>query len=64
MFLLKQTDNFMGNLSANTIKHVSKMELHIILSTLEKFECWDQSFNNEILAGEMVVDAGHPHSLI
>ncbi len=30
----------MVNLSTNTIKHVSKMELYIILSTLEKSERW------------------------
>ncbi len=37
-----------GNLRANTIEHVSEMELYTILSTLEKFQCWNQSFNNEI----------------
>ncbi len=53
----------MGNLGANTIKHVSEMELYIILSTLEKFECWKtDNFNHEISVGEMVVDVGLLHS--
>ncbi len=30
-----------ANLGANTIEHVSEMELYIILSTLEKFELWN-----------------------
>ncbi len=33
-----KTDHFTGNLGANTIEHVSEIELYIILSTLEKFE--------------------------
>ncbi len=33
-----KTDHFTSNLGANMIKHVSEMELYIILSTLEKFE--------------------------
>ncbi len=36
-----KTDNFMGNLAANMIEHVSVMGLYIILSTLEKFEGWN-----------------------
>ncbi len=40
------------------IKHVSEMELYIILSTLEKFEHWNRTvFNHEILASEMVLGA-------
>ncbi len=39
-----KTDHFMGNLGANTIKHVSDMELYIILSTLEKFKHWNRTF--------------------
>ncbi len=35
--------HFTGNLGTNTIKHVSEMELYIILSTLEKFECWNRT---------------------
>ncbi len=51
-------DHFMGNLGTNTIKHVSEMELYIILSTLEKFECWNlNNFSNEISVGETVVGA-------
>ncbi len=51
-----QTDHFMGNLGANMIEHVSEMELYIILSTLEKSErCELDSFNHEILVGEMVL---------
>ncbi len=38
-----KTDYFTGNLGANTIKHVSEMELYIILSTLDKFECWNRT---------------------
>ncbi len=38
-----KTDYFTGNLGANTIKHVSEMELYIILSTLEKFERWNRT---------------------
>ncbi len=38
------TDHFMGNLGTNTIEHVSEMELYnIILSTLEKFECFNRT---------------------
>ncbi len=33
----------MGNLGANTIEHVSEIELYNILSTLEKFERWNQT---------------------
>ncbi len=36
-----KTYHFMGNLGANTIEHVSEMELSFIFSTLEKFECWN-----------------------
>ncbi len=50
-----KTDHFTGNLGANTIEQVSEMELYIILSTLEKFECWNQSFDHEISVDEMVV---------
>ncbi len=32
------TNHFTGNLGANTIEHVSEMELYIILSTLEMFK--------------------------
>ncbi len=31
----------MANSGANTIKHVSEMEMYIILSTLEKLEHWN-----------------------
>ncbi len=34
-----KTDHFTDNLDTNTIKYVSEMELYIILSTLENFEC-------------------------
>ncbi len=37
-----KTDHCMGHLCTNTIVHVSEMELYIILSTLEKFERWNQ----------------------
>ncbi len=50
-----KTDHFMVNLGTNVIEHVSEMELYNISSTLEKFECWNQSFNYEISADEMVV---------
>ncbi len=30
-------------MGTNTIEHVSQMELYIILSTLEKFENWNQT---------------------
>ncbi len=30
-----------SNFGANRIKHVSEMELYTILSTLDKFECWN-----------------------
>ncbi len=46
-----------GNLGANMIEYVSKMELYIILSTLEKFYCWNRSLNHEISAGEKEVGA-------
>ncbi len=37
MYLVKKKNNiFTGNFGANTIDHVSKKELYIILSTLEK----------------------------
>ncbi len=43
------TGHFMGNLSPNTINHVSKMELYIILSTLEKVWMLESdNFNHEI----------------
>ncbi len=57
MFLLKKTEHFIGNLAINTIEHISEMKLYIILSTLEKFEHWNWSFNHEILVGEMVLGA-------
>ncbi len=38
-----KTDHFGGNLGANTIKYVSEMEFYIILSTLGKFEHWNQT---------------------
>ncbi len=38
-----KTDHFTGNLGANMIKHVSQMELYNILSTLEKFEHWNET---------------------
>ncbi len=56
MFCSK-SDHFTGNLSTNTIKHVSDIELYITLSTLEKFECWNQNFNHELSAGETVSGA-------
>ncbi len=40
MFLLTN-DHFTDNLGANTIGHISEMELYIILSTLQMFECWN-----------------------
>ncbi len=36
-----KTYHFMDNLAANTIEHISEIELYIILSTLEKFERWN-----------------------
>ncbi len=42
MYLVKM-DHFMGNLGTNMIDHVSKKELHIILSTLEKRLMWNQT---------------------
>ncbi len=52
-----KTDHFMGNLGANTIEHVSEMELYNILSTFEKSKRWNCSFNHKILACEMVSSA-------
>ncbi len=39
--LCSKTEHFTGNLGANMMEHVSEMELYNILSTLEKFECWN-----------------------
>ncbi len=38
-----KTENLTANLDTNTIEYVSEMRLYIILSTLEKFEQWNQS---------------------
>ncbi len=38
-----KSDHFIVNLSTNTIEHVSEMGLYIILSTLDKFERWNQT---------------------
>ncbi len=38
---LKQMTILTCNLATNTIEHVYVKELYIILSTLEKFECWN-----------------------
>ncbi len=43
VFDKKNPEQFTGNMSTNTIEHVSEMELYIILSTLEKFENWNQT---------------------
>ncbi len=56
-YFCSKTDYFTGNLGANMIEHVSEVELYIFLSTLEKFECWNLSFNHEILAGETMLGA-------
>ncbi len=40
-FAYLKTYHFTGNLGASIIEHVSEMELYKILSTLEKFECWN-----------------------
>ncbi len=40
--------NFMGNLSTNMSEYLSKKELNIILSTLEKRKVELDSFNHEI----------------
>ncbi len=36
-----KSDHFMAHLGENSIEYVSEMEMYIILSTLEKFECWN-----------------------
>ncbi len=34
---------FMNNYGENTVKHTSEMKLYMILPTLEKFSCWNQT---------------------
>ncbi len=47
--------HFTSNLNTNTIEHVSKKELYIILSTLEKeFKVKSDSFNQEISMAQPV----------
>ncbi len=46
-------DNFTANLGVNMVEHASEVELYIILATLGKFVCWNQSFNPTISAGQM-----------
>ncbi len=46
-----KTDNFTGNLGANTIKHVSEMELYIILSTLENLKTGIGQFQSRNISG-------------
>ncbi len=50
-FFGKQTGHFTSNLGSNMIEHVSRMELYIILSTLEKVGMLESdNFNHEISA--------------
>ncbi len=56
MFFFK-TDHFTGNLGANTIEHVSEMELYNILSTIKLETLESDSFNHKISVDEMVVGA-------
>ncbi len=41
--LWSNSNDCIARLGANIIKHASEMGLHIILATLEKFECWNQT---------------------
>ncbi len=52
-----KTDHFMGNLGANTIKHVSKKELFILFKFInfrKEFYVESGSFSHEILEGQLI----------
>ncbi len=58
-----KTDHFTGILCASAIVHVSEMELYNILSTLEKFYCWNRTvliIKYQRMKRFQV--HGHPHS--
>ncbi len=66
--LVKKRGHLTDNLGANMIKHLSAMELYIILSTLEKSSQFKQtfliSFNHEISVGQKIQVHCHLQLLI
>lgn len=46
VFFPSNSSDFTARSCANTIRHISEVELCIILTTLEKFLFWNLSFNH------------------